>query len=84
MRMIPPECGTDHKWQQWLHSAFARVRWRSLDFAEAPARRAFERAGANGCERFPGFAMQKVEGSSPFIRFKNPVNWGFCSSSRVW
>jgi hypothetical protein len=42
--------------------AFAR-------FAEAPAKHAFERTGANGCERSPAFAMQKVVGSSPIIRF---------------
>jgi class 3 adenylate cyclase len=55
------------QWLQWLHSAFARVRWGSLARAEAAANRPFERTGANGRERPPTLAMQKVEGSSPFI-----------------
>src|SRR5439155_870361 len=46
------------------------VRSRSLPFAH-PARsrckHKFRRTIANGCERLPAFAMQKVEGSNPFI-----------------
>jgi hypothetical protein len=34
--------------------------------------RRFDRTGANGRERSLAFAMQKVVGSSPIIRFKNP------------
>jgi hypothetical protein len=36
---------------------------------ESPANSRFERTGANGSERLLALAMQKVEGSSPFIRF---------------
>jgi hypothetical protein len=48
------------------------VRSGSLPFAYVygdPANRGFDRTGANGRERPLAFAMQKVEGSSPFIRF---------------
>jgi hypothetical protein len=37
---------------------------------EAAANGRFRRTGAHARERPPPFAMQKVEGSSPFIRFK--------------
>jgi len=41
---------------------------------EDPLAKPFERTGANRCERSLALAMQKVEGSSPFIRFKkSPV-----------
>jgi hypothetical protein len=43
-------------------------------FAERPAIQAFERTGANGREPLLAFAMQKVEGSSPFIRSEIPAN----------
>jgi hypothetical protein len=43
--------------------AFAR-------FSERPAIEAFERTGANGPEPLLAFALQKVVGSSPIIRFK--------------
>jgi hypothetical protein len=36
---------------------------------ETSANSRFERTDANGRERSLAFAMQKVEGSSPFIRF---------------
>ena len=55
-------------WQEWQGSAFALVRLRSLASTETAAIGRFERTGANGRERPPAFAMQKVEGSSPFIR----------------
>jgi hypothetical protein len=48
------------------------VRSGSLAFArpiETPKNKRFERTGANRSERSLAFAMQKVEGSSPFIRF---------------
>ena len=65
-------------WQEWQGSAFARVRLRSLACAESPANRSFERTGANGRERSLALAMQKVEGSSPFIRFKSLQISHFC------
>ena len=55
-------------WQEWQGSAFARVRLRSLALREDLQTRRFERTGANGSERSPAFAMQKVVGSSPIIR----------------
>jgi hypothetical protein len=42
---------------------------RSLAPTETAANGWFERTGANGREQSLAFAMQKVEGSSPFIRF---------------
>jgi hypothetical protein len=48
--------------------AFARVRVRSLAPTETVANGQIERTGANGRERSLAFAMQKVVGSSPFIR----------------
>jgi tetratricopeptide (TPR) repeat protein len=46
--------------------------------AAAPLLTAFERTGANGCERSLAFAMQKVVGSSPIIRSpESPANRGF-------
>ena len=66
------------QWLQWLHSAFARVRWGFLARAEAAANRPFERTGANRRERSPALAMQKVVGSSPIIRSrKSPAQAGF-------
>src|SRR5207248_5459751 len=56
------------QWLQWLHSAFARVRSRSLSQREDAANARFRRTRANRGERSPPLAMQKVEGSSPFIR----------------
>jgi hypothetical protein len=44
---------------------------RSLASTETAANSWFERTGANGRERLLALAMQKVEGSSPFSRFKN-------------
>jgi hypothetical protein len=65
-------------WQEWQGSAFARVRSCSLVCMEPSANRRFERTGANRRERSLAFAMQKVEGSSPFIRSqKSPGNRGF-------
>jgi hypothetical protein len=64
------------QWLQWLHSAFARVRFRALAWPEAAANDNFRRTHANGRERPPTLAMQKVEGSSPFIRFQNPRKSG--------
>ena len=48
---------------------FARLR-------RSSANSLFERTGANGRERSLAFAMQKVEGSSPFIRSQNPRKAG--------
>jgi hypothetical protein len=45
------------------------ARWRSLAGDELAADRHFHRMGANGRERSPALAMQKVVGSSPIIRF---------------
>jgi hypothetical protein len=48
------------------------VRWGSLAFARPignPENKRLERTDANGSERSLALAMQKVEGSSPFIRF---------------
>jgi hypothetical protein len=56
-------------WQGWQGSAFARVRSRSLARRETSANSRFERTGAHGRERSLAFAMQKVVGSSPIIRF---------------
>jgi hypothetical protein len=53
---------------QWLQSAFARVRCRSLVQVETSASSRFRRAQANGREPPPAVAMQKVVGSSPIIR----------------
>jgi hypothetical protein len=62
------------------------VRSGSLPFAHLygnPAAGAFERTGANRSERSLAFAMQKVEGSSPFIRFnKAPLRRGFLSRAQ--
>jgi hypothetical protein len=55
-------------WQGWQGSMFARVRSRSLACADTPANWPLEPTGANGRERSRAFAMQKVVGSSPFIR----------------
>jgi hypothetical protein len=61
-------------WQGWQGSVFARVLSRSFAWTETSAKRGFERTDANGSEQSLAFAMQKVEGSSPFIRFKkNPL-----------
>jgi hypothetical protein len=60
------------RWLQWLHSAFVRVRCRSLAGPEASANTRFRRTRANGREHPPAFAMQKVVGSSPIIRSENP------------
>jgi hypothetical protein len=57
-------------WQGWQGSAFALVRLRSPNRAETRANGRSERTDANGRERSLAFAMQKVEGSSPFIRFE--------------
>jgi hypothetical protein len=43
---------------------------RSLAPIETAANGSIERTGANGRERPLALAMQKVEGSSPFIRSK--------------
>jgi hypothetical protein len=67
--MSPRTC-QESQWLQWLHSAFARARCRSLALSEAAANRWFQRTHANGRERPPAFAMQKVVGSSPIIRSK--------------
>jgi hypothetical protein len=48
------------RWLQWLHSAFVRVRCRSLAGPEASANTRFRRTRANGREHPPAFAMQKV------------------------
>jgi hypothetical protein len=40
--------------------------------AEDPTNKRFERTGANGRERAPALAMQKVVGSSPIIRSRSP------------
>src|SRR5215203_3506407 len=67
----------EEAWQQWQHLTFARVR---SAFGAALAFRStmgVHRTGANGRERSPPFAMQKVVGSSPIIRFKNPVEAAF-------
>ena len=48
------------------------VRSGALPFARPTlfaANRLFERTDAHGCERSRAFAMQKVVGSSPIIRF---------------
>lgn len=48
------------------------VRSGSLAFARPignPGNERFERTGANGCEQSRAFAMQKVVGSNPIIRF---------------
>jgi hypothetical protein len=68
--------------------AALNVRPGSLPFAR-PTRRAadrtFQRTRANRRERPPAFAMQKVEGSSPFIRFKNPRKSGvFVAIMATW
>jgi hypothetical protein len=68
-------------WLQWLHSAFARVRWGSLARPVVAANRWFERTDANGCERSRAFAMQKVVGSSPIIRSESPANRAVASSA---
>jgi hypothetical protein len=61
------------QWLEWLHSAFARLRFRSLAPLEVAANKKFQRTRANRRERPPAFAMQKIEGSSPFIRFRKPA-----------
>jgi hypothetical protein len=43
----------------------------------------FQRPGANGRERWPTLAMQKVVGSSPIIRFQNPARDHIVSSMRA-
>jgi hypothetical protein len=68
------------QWLQWLHSAFARLRSRSLAALEVAANEMFQRTRANGRERPPAFAMQKVVGSSPIIRSRNACNWEMPSS----
>jgi len=51
---------------------------------ETSANRDFERTDANGCERSLAFAMQKVEGSSPFIRSQEtPAKAGFLTREDV-
>jgi hypothetical protein len=58
------------------------VRSGSLPFARPIRSRCkgrFRRTDAHGCERRPAFAMQKVVGSSPIIRFKKaPLGGVFC------
>jgi hypothetical protein len=58
------------------------VRSGSVTFARlhgSPANKRFERTGANGRERSLALAMQKVEGSSPFIRSSTaPLDGAFC------
>jgi hypothetical protein len=56
-------------WHGWQGSSFARVRTGSLVWTEALQTTALS-------ERPLAFAMQKVEGSSPFIRFKQRLNPG--------
>jgi Protein of unknown function (DUF402) len=59
------------------------VRSGSLAFArptEGAANRRFERTGAYGREHQRPFAMQKVVGSSPIIRFNKARDAGFSSS----
>jgi hypothetical protein len=47
--------------------------------ARNPLNEAVQRTTANGRERLLTVAMQKVEGSSPFIRFgQSPAQAGFC------
>jgi hypothetical protein len=63
-------------WQEWQGSVFVRVRLRSLAPIETAANGQFERTGVNGRERSLALAMQKVEGSSPFIRSLEPAGTG--------
>jgi hypothetical protein len=63
-----PEGCKRSQWLQWLQSAFVRVRCGSLALVELAANKTFQRTGANGRERPPALAMQKVVGSSPIIR----------------
>jgi hypothetical protein len=61
------------------------VRSGSRPFArptEVAAGRRFERTAANGCERAPAFAMQKIVGSSPIIRSEIPANEQMSSSDQ--
>jgi hypothetical protein len=72
------------------------VRSGSLAFARltgSPAIEAFHRTGANGRERTLSIAMQKVEGSSPFIRSKKSCKYAgrvacsensLCKMARFW
>jgi hypothetical protein len=59
------------QWLQWLHSAFVRVRSGSLALREDAGNDRFRRTRAHGHARPPPFAMQKVVGSSPIIRFND-------------
>jgi hypothetical protein len=59
-----------------LQSAFARIRSRSLAPLEVAANERFRRTHANRRERLPAFAMQKVVGSSPIMRFQSPRKIG--------